>query len=251
MKKDYSRFKSIDFEGFRCMASDPSLSPYEKIGFPDDYREGYGAAILGDISHKLPALDLTGKKVLDIGPGCSDLALLFIEKCEKQNHHLYLADSREMLSHLPDLPFIEKVNGRFPEDCSTFVENHHGQLDIILCYSVFHYIFRESSIFRFLDTALGLLNEGGRLLIGDVPNISKRKRFFVSNNGIRYHQTYTGTEDIPEIHFNRVETEEIDDSVLVALLLRCRQAGFDAFLLPQPEHLPMANRREDLLIVRP
>jgi hypothetical protein len=35
------------------------------------------------------------------------------------------------------------------------------------------------------------------------------------------------------------------------LLLRCRAAGFDSYLLRQPETLPMANRREDLLILKP
>ena len=45
--------------------------------------------------------------------------------------------------------------------------------------------------------------------------------------------------------------DKIDDSILVSLLLRARGQGFDAYLLPQRPTLPMANRREDLLIVRP
>jgi hypothetical protein len=35
------------------------------------------------------------------------------------------------------------------------------------------------------------------------------------------------------------------------MLGRARAAGFDAYVLAQPEALPMANRREDLLIRRP
>jgi hypothetical protein len=46
-----------------------------------------------------------------------------------------------------------------------------------------------------------------------------------------------------------VEAGKIDDAVIVSLLLRCRLAGFDAYVLPQGPDLPMANRREDVLIV--
>jgi hypothetical protein len=37
---------------------------------------------------------------------------------------------------------------------------------------------------------------------------------------------------------------------LIALVLRARSAGFDAYLVPQPDDLPMANRREDMIIRR-
>jgi hypothetical protein len=39
--------------------------------------------------------------------------------------------------------------------------------------------------------------------------------------------------------------------VVFALLQRARLAGFDAYVLPQDPALPMANRREDVLIIRP
>jgi hypothetical protein len=39
--------------------------------------------------------------------------------------------------------------------------------------------------------------------------------------------------------------------VVFAVLQRARAAGFHAYVLPQPAHLPLANRREDILIVRP
>jgi hypothetical protein len=36
-----------------------------------------------------------------------------------------------------------------------------------------------------------------------------------------------------------------------ALLGRARAAGFDAYVVPQGAALPLANRREDVLITRP
>jgi hypothetical protein len=49
----------------------------------------------------------------------------------------------------------------------------------------------------------------------------------------------------------RIEHDQIDDAVVFALVQRARAAGFDAYVLPQDASLPMANRREDILIVRP
>jgi hypothetical protein len=38
---------------------------------------------------------------------------------------------------------------------------------------------------------------------------------------------------------------------MIALLLRARAAGADAYIVPQDPALPMANRREDILIRKP
>ena len=89
------------------------------------------------------------------------------------------------------------------------------------------------------------------MLIGDIPNISKRKRFFSSVAGAHFHRAFTGQQRAPKTRFNTIERGHIDDAVVLGLLARARAAGFDAYLLPQKEDLPMANRREDLLIRRP
>ena len=48
-----------------------------------------------------------------------------------------------------------------------------------------------------------------------------------------------------------IEFEQIDDGIMIGLLARARNFGYDAYLVPQNSNLPMANRREDLLIVNP
>jgi len=102
-----------------------------------------------------------------------------------------------------------------------------------------------------VDACLALLAPGGQLLIGDVPNVSKRKRFFASAAGVRAHQRFTGTDEAPAVAFNVPERAKIDDAVVFSVLARARAAGFDAFVVPQAADLPMANRREDILITRP
>lgn len=246
----YSRFEHLTYSDFRALAADPGLSRYEKIGFPDSYRAGKEAAIYRDILAKLPNMRRPGGVVLDIGPGCSDLPHMLIAGCRENGHVLLLADSGEMLAHLPNEPFIEKHECYFP-DCPTLFEQHRGRVNVIIAYSVLHYVFVEGNVFTFLDRALQLLAPGGEMLIGDVPNISKRKRFFASAAGAAFHRQFTGRDEDPAVSYLQVEDGKIDDGVLLGLVLRARSAGCDAYLLPQPDDLPLANRREDLLVRKP
>jgi hypothetical protein len=246
----YQRFASLTFDDFRRMAQDDSLSRYEKIGFPDTYRQGKEEFIWQDIKTKLPLLDARNKIVLDIGPGCSELPFMLIEHCRRNGHTLILIDSAEMLAQLPDEPFIKKVAGYYP-NCAGLFEEYRARVDVVLTYSVLHYIFAESNVWAFLDRSLELLADGGELLVGDIPNVSKRKRFFSSPAGVKFHQEFMGTQELPEVEFNRIEHGLIDDAVVLALLARARSAGCDAYVLPQRADLPMANRREDILIRKP
>lgn len=244
------QFSNIGFEDFRRFATDTDLSKYERIGFPDEYRQGYEEIIFSDILSKLNHLNDKNLNVLDIGPGCSDLPIMLMDLCRTNNHQLTLIDSTEMLSLLPDQGFINKVPALFP-NCPEWLTSHQNEIDVILCYSILHYVFVDTAFFRFLDCALSLLSAGGQMLIGDIPNITKRKRFFSSESGIRFHKRFMKTENEPQVVFNKIEHDQIDDAVIFALLQRARAQGFEAYVLPQGENLPMANRREDILITRP
>lgn len=247
---DYKRFEDLKFEDFRRMANDPSLSRYEKIGFPDSYRAGKEAAIWQDIVAKLPSLLSPGKLVLDVGPGCSELPSMLIDLCREKGHTLLLVDSAEMLAQLPDEPFIEKHPGIYPR-CPDLIERYRERVDVLLSYSVLHYVFTEGNVWSFLDASLGLLAHGGEMLLGDIPNVSKRRRFFATPAGAAYHRAFTGRNEDPQVVFNQVEQGAIDDAVIFGLLQRARSAGFDSHVVPQAPDLPMANRREDILIRRP
>jgi SAM-dependent methyltransferase len=243
---DWSR---LDFAAFARLAEDARLSKYEKIGFPDSYRLGLEGEIFADIRRKLPRLEDRERIVLDIGPGCSDLPHMLIDLCGIQAHALYLVDSPEMLALLPDAAFIVKRPGQFP-GCRELLADLRQKVDVIVSYSVLHYVMAEANVFAFLDACLELLRPGGELLIGDIPNVSKRRRFFASDSGIAFHRAFTGTDTLPD---TATETARgsLDDATIAELLLRARAAGADAYVLPQPSSLPMANRREDILIRKP
>ena len=247
---NYQRFLNLDFRGFAELAKDATLSKYEKIGFPDSYRAGHEAAIFADIAAKLPSLARPNRLVLDIGPGCSDLPAMMIELCQRQGHELVLVDSQEMLALLPERPFIRKIAGLYPR-CGAQLADYAGRVDAILCYSVLQYVFVDANVFDLVDLSLSLLAPGGEMLIGDIPNISKRKRFLASEEGVAFHRRYAGDQSRPEVAFNRVEPTHIDDSVVLALLARARAAGAHAYVVEQAAGLPMANRREDIVIRKP
>jgi hypothetical protein len=244
-------FSNITFRDFKLMAKDDSLSKYEKIGFPDSYREGYEEAIVGDIFRKLPNLSKNNQMVMDIGPGVSDVPQMLIALCEKKGHTLLLVDSQEMLDHLPDKDFIRKIPCYYPYECKWLFDEYKANLDVILVYSVLHYIYSEMNPFHFLDKSLGLLGEGGQMLIGDIPNLSQRKRFFSSPAGIKFHKKFMNTDNPPDVRFNTLDVDQIDDAILLSIVTRTRSMGFNSYVLPQPTGLPMANRREDILIVKP
>lgn len=265
MPRDPSFFENLSFEDFQRLALDSSLSVYEKVGFPDAYRSDYEKSIYADVRAKLPALSAKGAHILDIGCGCSDLPKMLMHTAQAQAQRLFLLDSAEMLGQLPDVPALPgghdeaalreeavvKVAAKFP-DCPDFLREFEGRMDAIMTYSVLQYVFADGNVFRFVDEALKLLAPGGRLLIGDIPNISMRKRFFASDTGIAHHRVFTQSADaVPEARFNRIEPGHIDDAVVFSILSRARAAGFHGFVVPQSPGLPMANRREDVLIVRP
>ena len=243
--------RGLTFEDLKKLAADNSLTTHEKIGFINEQREGYVDAIFNDITSKLPAINQHNKKIADIGCGCDELAQMTIKKAVDNENSLYLLDSTEMLSLLPDNKNVWKIAGKFPDEVEEFINKHRDTFDAILVYSVMHYVSVEDSVFNFVDRAVELLAPGGRLLLGDLPNRTKRKRFFMSPEGIKTHREYTGDPNaIPNVDLFELEYGKLDDAIIFAIMQRYRNGGYETYLLPQADNLPLANRREDILIVK-
>jgi len=240
------RKMELTFEDFKELATNPNLSESQKIGFPDSYRKGLSQLILSDIYTKLPIDSTQNKIIIDIGSGCGELTIELIETCYKNNHKLVLIDSEEMLSNLPDSPGVIKICGKFPFKNDELV-NYLGKADYVLCYSVLFYIFAYDNLYHFLHEALNLLKPNGRLLIGDIPNIDKRERFLKSEEGKKFLQN-NDTISGSTAHDNL--DQKMDDSIVMAIIARMRRFGSEAYLMPQSDNLPMANRREDILVIK-
>jgi hypothetical protein len=244
-------FSKLTFDDFKDLAKNSELSRHEKVGFPDEYRNGKEEEIFVDIKNKLTNLNCTNKTILEIGPGCSKLPLLLSNLCVDNCSSLIFVDSSEMLEHLPNGPHISKFNGAFPEAFSSEFNKYVNKIDVLIAYSVIQYVFTGGNLWDFIDRCLMLLSVGGEILLGDIPNNSMRKRFFSSEAGLISHRQYTGSDVKPEVIFNNLEIGQMDDSVVLGIIARARSQGFHAWVLPQSTLLPMGNRREDILIRKP
>jgi 2-polyprenyl-3-methyl-5-hydroxy-6-metoxy-1,4-benzoquinol methylase len=239
----------MSYEEFQKRAQEESLTKYEKIGFPNSYRENKEENIFKDLYMKLK-LDRKFIKILDIGSGCSDLVNYFINNAKNFHQELVLLDSEEMLSLIDYDTEFKKIPGKFPE-CFSLLEAYKDKLDVIVAYSVLQHVILDSNPYSFIDKALELLAPGAVLILGDLPNSSKRNRYFNSERGLKAHQEYVNSNDTPPPLVNFPDTyEKIDDGIILGILARYRGLGFETYLVPQAEDLPMANRREDILIYK-
>lgn len=250
-EKNHLNFENLTFDDFRRLAKNPLLSRHEKVGFPNSYRDGKENDIFRDMLIKVSNLSLPKKNILEIGPGCSALPFMLSNLCEKNKSKLFFVDSKEMLELLPKGKSITKFAGKFPAALGDKFERYIGKIDAVLAYSVIQYVFMEDNLWDFVDKCLLLLADGGEILLGDIPNISMRKRFFASNAGLISHQHFTQSDEKPIVSLNQLELGHMDDSVVVSILSRARAQGFHAWVVPQLTSLPMANRREDILIRKP
>ena len=129
-------FSDLSYEKFRDLAKKQDISKYNKVGFPNDYRKDKEELIFKDMLSKIANLSKTNQKVLDIGPGCSDLPHLFMDLLEKNNSELTLIDSEEMLALLPDKQGVIKYEGMFPDQFGQLIAEKKGYYDVIFLYSV-------------------------------------------------------------------------------------------------------------------
>lgn len=242
---------SLNFEGFRALAQNPHINSHERIGFPSSYRAGFEVEIANDIELKFNHLNCPGRTLLDIGCGASPLTSILLERFYNKGLKIVLNDSKEMLAHIDKKYPFQSIEGKFPDCLDKLLKINPEGYDYILCYSVLHYIMVDTNLFNFIDAILQALKNGGIALIGDIPNISKRKRFFSSEAGINFHKQFMNTQENPRVDFLKIEKEQIDDAILNSLVDRARASGFDAYLIPQHASLPMSNRRDDLIIMRP
>lgn len=230
---------SLSYNDFVNRANDSNLSLNEKIGFDFIARnEKFEGIIWEDILTKLFILKSKGKKVLDIGCGCSGLPRRLIKLCRENEHTLVLCDSPEMLSCLVNSSEnsneknINKVGGLFPA-CSKDIIKICPNYDVIIVYGVIHCV---PDYISFVTGCLSLLAKGGQLLIGDIPNDLKKERFFINETSVSLSK-----DD---------KINSTDDNYMFEIMCLAHENNCDAYLVPQNCNIPFSCFRDDLLITK-
>jgi 2-polyprenyl-3-methyl-5-hydroxy-6-metoxy-1,4-benzoquinol methylase len=148
---------------------------------------------------------------------------------------------------------VELVAGRWPE------VKPAGTFDRILVYSVMHYLPDETTALAFIEQCMLALRPGGALLLGDIPNADKKRRFATSTTGKRVAAEYSARvarhqdEHVAQTAiFARMDSlaSYLNDAFILALTAQTRAGGGEAYLLHQPDGLPFWYTREDVLLCR-
>jgi SAM-dependent methyltransferase len=132
--------------------------------------------------------------------------------------------------------------------------------DKILIYSVVSSLADAAEAFAFVEKAMGLLKPGGRLLVGDIANVDRKRRFLATRFGQEFDRRWKEQQRAAGAVPAESERDRLwqpdhsafdpDDAFVCELLRRARGHGFDAYCLPQVPELPYGQTREDVLICR-
>ena len=226
----------------------------ETVGRPASF-EGEEYKILDDIHYKMNFE--AGTRFLDVGCGYGYLVLHFLNFAKNNNIELCLIDIDDVIDRIEkdsrfEISGIKLIKGVFPDGLSEpIVET----FDYILVYSVLHY---TSNPELFIEKLVSILNPGGILLLGDLPNINRLGRFLLTQYGRKFEANYKG-KDISEIPVYKNNSDfikskkadynyHINDELIYGTIRRYRDLGHDVWVSPQPMELPYSNSREDLII---
>lgn len=216
-----------------------------------------------DIADKLRLTE--GLNVLEIGVGSGYIAAQWLLEMKRLDFNLTLVDFPSVLDRLllecrgtlaNSENQLSLIDGIFPD--TVLAKLYAKSYDRISIYSVIHYSNNPRGL---IDAAIALLAPGGRMLVGDIPNLNKKGRFLSTHFGRAFDASYKGVNvrSIPiyknHEDFKMIAIEEgaplIDDAFVCNLILDYRKKGFDVYVHEQPKGLLMDYTREDLIICAP
>ena len=129
-----------------------------------------------------------------------------------------------------------------------------GKFDKILIYSVFHCLSSEEEVTAFVGKVLSLLRPGGRVLIGDLPNLSAKERLLATRHGQDLEESWRELVEKeggiqPQLSDQNETLIRLNDDSILKIIRYVRECGQEAYLLPQASGLPFSKTREDILII--
>lgn len=187
---------------------------------------------------------------LDIGCGVGAILL----PLSKKSKHITGIDHANIINILRDRlkkKNINLISGDFLKH-----DFKYKKYDKIILYSVLHVFENKIQVYRVINKALTLLKSGGIFLIGDLPNISLKKKFLRSKSGKNFENKWNKSnkkkfEDIKAqkiLKKNSIYKIKIDDEFIINLVKYFRKKGYNAYIFPQKKDLPFGHTREDIIV---
>jgi cyclopropane fatty-acyl-phospholipid synthase-like methyltransferase len=200
-----------------------------------------------DISNKLSLC--SGDSLLEIGCGPGNLLLplsYMVKSCAGIDNSKSLERLR---ARGGDAKRIELYPGNFLE-----MDLPEIRFDKILIYSVIQLVDDMANAMNFVSRALTLLQSGGTLMLGDIPNSDKKKRWLNTKSGqdaaINWKQQVDAAGEHPMAHASPdTNLVTVDDHFVSQVMLFGRSLGYETYLIPQKSNLPFGNTREDIIFV--
>ncbi|MGH1403784.1 MAG: class I SAM-dependent methyltransferase [Alphaproteobacteria bacterium] len=160
---------------------------------------------------------------------------------------------------------IAKLKQASPDIQADLVGGNFLELDFaqkytkILAYSVVPALPDMDTVYAFIDKTLSILDPAGRVLLGDLANVDKKKRFLDSTRGQvfqkKWEELSSGQQQDDDISVFQTEQDRaavvMNDAVIFDLVGHIRKQGFHAYIVDQPQNLPFGNTREDIVIIGP
>ena len=187
---------------------------------------------------------------LDIGCGVGAI-LLPLSKKTKHITGIDNINSINILRNRLKKKNVSLISGDFLKH-----DFKHKKYNKIILYSVLHVFENKFQVYRVINKALNLLKSGGVILIGDLPNISLKKKFLKSKYGKifenkwnKFNKKKNGDKKAQKIlKKNSIYQIKIDDEFIINLVKYFRKKGYNAYIFPQKKYLPFGHTREDIII---
>lgn len=217
---------------------------------------GQSAAEARIPAHIAGVLDLSvSDRLLEIGCGAGNLLLPLSERVASASG----VDHPNLLRLLKERDLDGRVD---PIEGDFLTLSLQQKFDKVLIYSVLHCLSDMTDVYGFVEKALDVVQPGGRVLLGDLPNADQKRRFLESTSGRAFEAEWRrvraaeaeGDSDAFRYlqgSLSQAGSLSFTDSDLLGLVQWTRGRGANVYWLPQPPDLPFGLSREDILIKVP
>ncbi len=227
----------MDYNSFLNL-SKKKISNELKMGFKNSQRNPYKKKINLDIHSKLKKIIKKSQiSFLDVGCGDGSISKYLIKKLNIKD--FLLNDNNFFLNKIKWCQNEKKISGNF----LTISKKINKSFDLILCYSVIHYI-PKNKFFTFIKKLLKLLSNKGILFLGDVPDKNLILKFLKTEKGKNYHSKFYKNK----INYSKiVKSKKIINQSDLSKFFN-KNNDYSIKFIKQNNSLHYSNFRKDIII---